>query len=84
MKLHKQDLEYLAFLQEQMEVRRSEDENKIGRDDRCTTEYLVLTMVWQEFLKIYLGLYPALDGNIFGTGKNNEVWIEVQKYRKKR
>ncbi len=82
MKLSKKDLDYLAFLQEQMDYRRSHDETKIGKDERCTTEFMMLNMAWQEYLRIHLGLYPALDSTLFGTGKNQGVWRRVQNYRK--
>lgn len=74
-------LEWLAFVQDQMEVRRSDDESKIGRDERMTTEYLTFNMCWQEYLRTHFGLYPTLDSKVVGTGKNQKLWIIVEEYR---
>jgi len=63
---------YLAFIQEQMHDRKSSVEEKIGKDERCTTEYLMLNMCWQEFVKEFYGQYPALD-----MEKNRALWIKI-------
>lgn len=76
-------MDFLGFLQEQMEMRRSTEEGKIGKDERCTTEFLMLNMVWQQHLRIYYGLFPALDASKpFGSGRNKKMWIKVKKARK--
>jgi hypothetical protein len=70
--LTEQKENYLAFIQEQMHYRKSPEEGKIGKDERSTTEYLMLNMCWQEFVKEFYGQYPALD-----MKKNRELWIKI-------
>lgn len=72
------NLDYLAFIQEQMECRRSKEEGRIGTDERATTEYLILSMCWERYLNLECGIYLSIDNN-----KAKKLWIKVEKYRKK-
>lgn len=73
--MNSKDIEFLSFLQDQMEVRESNEKGKIGRDERCTTEYFILSMCWDEYLKTHLGIF-GMD-----VQERKECWRLIKAHR---
>lgn len=79
---------FMAFLQDQMECREHPDFGKAGytgppgKDERSTTEYLMLNMCWNEMARDFYGLYAGSD-SMLGSGKMHELYLRIKSNREK-
>jgi hypothetical protein len=82
MELTKEQENYLAFLQDQLEIRedgawtKERNGNRHGKDQKLVTEWMILNMCWNEYVRVHLGLYPSLNAKEFTA-----LWKQIKKYR---
>lgn len=77
-KYPKLNLEYLAFLQDQEKDRRSKDYPKKISDTReGTSEFLILVMCWNEYIKKHASLFQTIHSKQY-----KDIWIQTEKYHK--